>query len=80
MAYDFLRAFIRLPLAQGEVHLVMRAASWLDVALAWLYVVLRVLHSVVQAMANRVVLRFPLFMAATLTLLVMTIRAMVVVF
>lgn len=37
--------------------------------LAWAYVVLRILHSVVQATFNRVLVRFTLFMLATLALM-----------
>src|SRR6202165_1635491 len=47
----------------------------LNAALAWLYVTLRVAHSLVQATINIVMLRFAIFMAATLVLLVMSIRA-----
>lgn len=47
---------------------------------AWLYVGLRVAHSVVQATVNIVAIRFPLFWAATLVLLVMTIRTALIVF
>ena len=52
----------------------------LNAGLAWLYVVLRVAHSLVQAMINIVMLRFAIFMAATLVLLVMSIRAAVIMF
>jgi len=47
----------------------------MNAALAWLYVALRVAHSLVQALINTVMLRFAIFMAATFVLLVMTIRA-----
>ena len=43
--------------------------------LAWAYVGLRVAHSLVQATVNKVMIRFTLFAAASLVLLVMTIRA-----
>jgi hypothetical protein len=52
----------------------------MNAALAWLYVTLRVAHSLVQAMINIVMLRFAIFMAATIVLLVMTIRAALIVF
>ena len=51
------------------------ADAGLNTALAWLYVTLRVAHSLVQATINIVMLRFILFMAATLVLLVLSIRA-----
>ena len=48
--------------------------------LAWLYVGLRVLHSLVQVTVNVVTLRFLLFSLATITLAVMVVRELVVVF
>ncbi|HEY6256806.1 MAG TPA: MAPEG family protein [Xanthobacteraceae bacterium] len=51
------------------------ADAGLNAGLAWLYVALRVAHSLVQATINVVILRFSLFMAATLVLLAMAIRA-----
>ncbi|MDZ4760727.1 MAG: MAPEG family protein [Alphaproteobacteria bacterium] len=46
----------------------------LNVALAWAYVALRVVHSLVQATSNYVPVRFYIFAAATLMLMVMTAR------
>jgi hypothetical protein len=59
---------------------VLGADAGPDTALAWLYVALRVAHSLVQATINAVMLRFALFMAATLVLLALTIRAALIVF
>jgi hypothetical protein len=42
--------------------------------LAWAYVILRVLHSLVQATFNRVIVRFSIFSLATLTLMIMVVR------
>jgi hypothetical protein len=47
----------------------------LNTALAWLYVGLRIVHSLVQALVNIIMLRFAIFMAASVVLLVMAIRA-----
>jgi hypothetical protein len=47
----------------------------LNAALAWLYVGLRVAHSLVQALVNIIMLRFAIFMAASVVLLAMTVRA-----
>jgi hypothetical protein len=47
----------------------------LNAALAWLYVGLRIAHSLVHAIVNVIMLRFAVFMAASVVLLVMTIRA-----
>jgi len=55
-------------------------ANALNVGLAWLYVALRVVHSLVQAMINTIIVRFSLFMIASVVLLVLTVRAALVVF
>ncbi|WP_224193609.1 MAPEG family protein [Nannocystis pusilla] len=46
-----------------------------DVNLAWTYVVLRVVHSLVQSLVNIIELRFALFLLSSLVLLAMTVRA-----
>jgi hypothetical protein len=56
------------------------ADNGLNVAMAWLYVALRVVHSLVQATVNVIFLRFAIFMVATLVLLAMSVRAALVVF
>jgi hypothetical protein len=47
----------------------------LNLQLAWAYVVLRIAHSIVQATWNRVIVRFTLFSAATVALLVLAVNA-----
>jgi hypothetical protein len=42
--------------------------------LAWAYVILRVLHSLVQATINRVIVRFGIFATATLVLMALAVR------
>jgi hypothetical protein len=54
--------------------------SRLTTGLAWLYVGLRIAHSLVHAIINVIILRFALFMAASLVLLALTIRAAFLVF
>lgn len=49
--------------------------SDLSLAMAWTYVALRVVHSLVQALVNRIELRFALFVLSTLPLFVLTWRA-----
>ena len=49
----------------------------LNTYLAWLYVGLRIAHSLVQATINSVMPRFAIFMAASVVLLVMSVRAAV---
>jgi hypothetical protein len=48
--------------------------------LAWCYVVLRVLHSLVQATFNRVIVRFSIFAVCSIVLMIFTFREMVRVF
>jgi hypothetical protein len=49
------------------------ADAGLNTGLAWLYVGLRVVHSLVQAIVNIIIIRFAIFMAASFVLLVMAI-------
>ena len=52
----------------------------LSALLAWLYVVLRVIHSLIQAIANRVVWRFAVFVISSVVLTALVVRAAVAVF
>ena len=56
------------------------AGSGLNVLLAWLYVALRIAHSLIHAIINVVVLRFAVFMAASIVLLLLSLRAALIVF
>ena len=56
------------------------AGTGLNAALAWLYVALRVAHSLVQATVNVILVRFTIFMAASVVLLVLAIRAAILMF
>ena len=47
----------------------------LNLKLAWAYVILRIAHSVVQSLWNRVIVRFTLFCAATVALLMLAVHA-----
>ena len=58
-------------------HLV-GVADPLNAKLAWSYVVLRVAHSLVQATFNFVPLRFVLFAAGSVTLMIITARDLLV--
>jgi hypothetical protein len=51
------------------------ADTGLNAGLAWAYVALRIAHSMVQATINVVIVRFLLFMAGTLVLLALSLRA-----
>jgi hypothetical protein len=52
----------------------------LNAGLAWGYVGLRVIHSLVQATVNVILLRFSIFMAASLVLLALAVRAAAAIF
>ena len=56
------------------LHLTAQAGP-INIMLAWGYVALRVVHSLVQNTANIVALRFILFVASTLMLVILTARA-----
>jgi hypothetical protein len=56
------------------------AGDGLNAWLAWAYVAIRVAHSLVQATANIIMLRFSILMAGSLVLLWLAIRAALVVF
>ena len=54
----------------------MGADTGINLQLAWAYVVIRVLHSLVQALWNRVVVRFTLFLVSTVVLFWLAIDAL----
>jgi hypothetical protein len=56
------------------------AGAGLNLALAWLYVGLRIAHSLVQATVNTVLIRFAIFMTASVVLLALAVRAALLVF
>ncbi len=56
------------------------AGAGLNLALAWLYVGLRIVHSLVQGTVNIVPIRFGIFMVASVVLLVLAVRAALLVF
>ncbi len=58
------------------VIIALMGASSTDVALAWAYVALRVVHSVWQATVNRIPVRLALFALATFCLVALAIRAL----
>lgn len=54
---------------------VLGAHGGLEQGLAWAYVGLRVIHSFVQALVNKIQVRFALFVASSLVLIALTVRA-----
>ena len=60
------------------VILALSGASALDVALAWAYVLLRVIHSIWQATVNRIPVRFLLFVLSSACLIALAVSAVMV--
>jgi hypothetical protein len=56
------------------------AVDGISVALAWTYVALRVIHSLVQATRNVIMVRFFVFAAASLVLLLLLVRTVLLLF
>lgn len=54
---------------------IMGAGGGLNATIAWIYVGLRVAHSIVQSTSNIVPIRFGLFLLATLALIALTLHA-----
>jgi len=59
---------------------VRRRRLWFQRRIGLGYVALRIVHSLVHALINKVMIRFALYALASLVLLVMTIRAALIVF
>ena len=57
------------------VLVLMEQDAAINVWLAWGYVALRIVHSIVQSTINRVKYRFPLFALSTLCLVGLTVHA-----
>jgi hypothetical protein len=64
----------------GIVLALIGAGDGFNAHLAWLYVALRVIHSLVQATVNKVTLRFGLFVLSSVVLIVLVARAVMVMF
>jgi len=59
-------------------YVVLAAHSdWLNIDLAWAYVGLRIVHSLVQCTVNNVTLRFSVFALSTLVLMAMAAREVI---
>lgn len=74
--YNHLMEMPTLFYAVAIVLALVSAAPGTDAALAWAYVGLRVVHSVFQAVVNKIEVRFALFIASALVLLALTVRAL----
>ena len=56
------------------------AGDGINLYLAWTYVVLRILHSLIQVLVNKIELRFMLFVLSNIPLTWLTVNALVLVF
>ena len=56
------------------------AGEGLNAGLAWTYVAVRMVHSLVQALTNVILVRFAVFVVASLVLLALALRAAIAVF
>lgn len=56
------------------------AGSGLNIIFAWFYVILRIIHSLFQALINKLMVRFGIFVASTICLVGLTWGALRVVF
>jgi hypothetical protein len=60
----------------ASVIIALLGASALDTVFAWIYVALRIVHSIWQATVNVVKIRFLLFVASTIALIYLAYRAL----
>jgi hypothetical protein len=66
--------------AVAIVLAIIGAGDGLNAQLGWVYVGLRVVHSLVQATVNKVMLRFALFFMSSLVLIALVARAFLAMF
>jgi hypothetical protein len=78
--YNHLHEQPTLFYAVGLVLALLGAGSGTTALVAWAYVGLRVLHSLVQVTSNKVALRFSIFFLASLCLSALWVRAFTVAF
>lgn len=57
------------------IILALVGATGLDILLAWIYVGLRIVHSIWQATVNKVPVRFLIFLLSTIALTILAVRA-----
>ncbi|MBY0553983.1 MAPEG family protein [bacterium] len=62
------------------VLFLLRDSSDWAVYLAWSYVVIRILHSLVQAIINKIELRFSLFVLSSLSLIGLIVKSLFLIF
>ena len=78
--YNHLHEAPTLFYAVALVLAIIGQGDGLNATIAWVYVGLRVAHSIVQATVNRVVVRFALFALSTLALMALVLHAAIPIF
>lgn len=78
--YNHLHEAPTLFYAVAIVLAIIGQGDGFNTVLAWAYVILRVLHSIVQSTVNRVALRFVLFALSSLALMALILHAAIAVF
>ncbi len=78
--YNHLHEAPTLFYAVAIVLAIIGQGDGLNTTLAWAYVGLRVVHSIVQATVNRVIIRFALFALSSLVLMALVLHAAMAVF
>lgn len=78
--YNHLMEMPTLFYALALVLAVAGEGDGLNLTLAWVYVGLRVIHTLVQTLWNKIEVRFVVFATSSLVLLALTVRAGLVVF
>ncbi len=73
--YNHLHEQPTLFYAVALVHALIGTGSGLNLTIAWAYVGLRIIHSIVQVTVNRVVVRFSVFMLSSLCVVALTLHA-----
>ncbi len=58
----------------------MGAGNGINAQIAWAYVALRIVHSLFQALVNRVMIRFAIFILASLALIALVLHAVLIAF
>ncbi|MEQ1725698.1 MAG: MAPEG family protein [Sphingopyxis sp.] len=73
--YNHLMAEPTIFYAVALVLAMVGAGDGLNACIAWAYVGLRVLHSLIQVLVNRVILRFAVFMLSSIALIMLVVHA-----
>ena len=78
--YNHLHEAPTLFYAVALVLAIVGQGDGLNATIAWVYVALRVLHSIWQATVNKVMVRFALFALSSIALLMLIVHAAITVF